>query len=73
VGYVDLSSPSYELEYRMSLAGIIFLIPFTIFGVLVFMASFYFYKKAIDSFIERKANELILNSSTFKPSNLETL
>jgi hypothetical protein len=43
----------------MSLPGIIFLLPFTVFGVLLFVFSFFSYKAAIDSFIERKTEEII--------------
>jgi hypothetical protein len=59
VGFIDLTLPFPELEYRMSLAGLVFLVPFTIFGVLIFAVSFIQYKKAIDAFIERNVNTTI--------------
>ncbi|MEP7135321.1 MAG: hypothetical protein ABI904_10350 [Chloroflexota bacterium] len=73
VGFVNRESPLREIEYRMSLPGIIFLLPFTLFGVLIFLVSFISYRKAIDSFIERNLNEQNLKPSTFQPSNTEAL
>ena len=43
----------------MSLAGLVFLVPLTIFGVLIFAVSFIQYKEAIDAFIERNVNTTI--------------
>lgn len=57
VGYVDLTSAGPELEYRASLPGIIFLIPFTIFGLIIFAINFIFLTRAIDAFLERKTKE----------------
>jgi len=57
VGYVDLTSPNPELEYRASLPGIIFLIPFTVFGLLIFFVNFIFQTRAIDSYLENKTRE----------------
>lgn len=57
VGYVDLKSPTREIQYRMSFPGLIFLLPFTIFGILFFVLSFFPYKASIDSFLERKTSE----------------
>lgn len=64
IGYIDIETPIHELEYRMSLSGLIFLALFTILGVLIFLISFIAYKKAIDSFIERKTTELKLKPVT---------
>jgi hypothetical protein len=65
VGYVDLTSPSSELEYRASLPGIVFLIPFTIFGIIIFVVNFIVQTRAIDSFLERKTKEsLSVKAST---------
>ena len=61
VGYVDLTLPAHELEYRTSLPGIIFLIPFTIIGVLIFVINFIFQTRAIDGFIEVKTKENAVN------------
>jgi len=57
VGYVDLTSPNFELEYRGSLPGIIFLIPFTILGLIIFVVNFIIQTRAIDSFLENKTKE----------------
>jgi len=59
VGYVDLTFPNPELEYRSSLPGIIFLIPFTILGVIIFFVNFVYQTKSIDSFLENKTAEYI--------------
>ncbi|MFN3492690.1 MAG: hypothetical protein ACK40V_10765 [Anaerolineales bacterium] len=55
-GYVDLSSPTRELQYRMAITGLILLIIFNVLGVLLFVFSFYPYKNAIDVYLERKAS-----------------
>ena len=58
IGFIDPTSPEPELEYRMSLPGLIFLVPLTVFGMLIFLVSFINYKKAIDSFIEKSIASL---------------
>ncbi|MBL8090979.1 MAG: hypothetical protein JNJ43_11655 [Anaerolineales bacterium] len=55
-GYVDLNSPTREIQYRMAITGLILLIVFNVLGVLFFVLSFYPYKNAIDAYLERKAS-----------------
>lgn len=55
--YVDLNSPTREIQYRMAITGLILLIIFNVLGILFFALSFYPYKNAIDKFLERKAKE----------------
>jgi hypothetical protein len=57
VGYVDLTSPSPELEYRASLPGLMFLISFTFIGVLIFIVNYIFQTRAIFAFLEKKTSE----------------
>ncbi len=52
VGYIERVSAIPELQYRMSLPGIIFLLLGNIIGIIIFALSFSMYKKAIDSFLE---------------------
>lgn len=56
LGYVDLNSPTRQIQYRMALTGLILLIILNALGALFFVFSFYPYKNAIDTFLETKAN-----------------
>ncbi|GEM_PF-5773260 len=56
LGYVDLNSPTRQIQYRMALTGLILLVILNALGALFFVFSFYPYKNAIDTFLKREAN-----------------